>query len=68
MKEINAVVEIWASSDPDFVEADTIFVRQFEILDFKIPLPDIIDQLSFDIIEKEYPGFKYLKCKVLSYY
>lgn len=68
MKEIRAIVEIRASSDPDFDQADIIFVRQFEISNLDTPLPDILDDLCFEIIEKEYPGYEYLGYKVLDYY
>jgi len=67
MKEIVATVEIWASSDPDLDEADVIFVRQFTVGNFKIPLQDIISKLSSESVEKEYPAHEYVGYEVISY-
>lgn len=67
MEEIVVTVEIWASSDPGLDDADVIFVRQFTVVNFKIPLPDIISKLSSESVEKEYPGHEYVGHKVLRY-
>jgi hypothetical protein len=67
MKPIVVEVEIWAISDPELEKADVIFVKQFEISNFKIPLPDIISKLSSESVEKEYPGHEYVGYEVISY-
>lgn len=67
MKEILVTVEIGACSDPTLDDADIIFVREFKIGNFKIPLPDIISDLCFEAVEKEYPGHEFVDYEVLSY-
>lgn len=67
MKEVLVTVEIRACSDLTLDEADVIFVRQFKIGNFKIPLPDIISNLCFESVKKEYPGHEFVDYEVLSY-
>ena len=60
MKEVVISVQVWALSDPELDEADVIFTRDFKIGNFKVPLPDILDSLCSDVVDREYPDHKYV--------
>ena len=55
MSKVIVDVEIYALSNPDLDEADVVINHQFEIGYFKIPLPDILSELSYKLIQEEYP-------------
>lgn len=67
MKPIVVEVEIWARSNPILDLADVIFIKQFKIGNFKIPLPDIISSLSSESVKVEYPHCEYVGFEVLGY-
>lgn len=67
MKPILVHVQIYAVSEPQLDEADVVFVKQFEIENFKIPLPDVIYELCCDATEVEHPNCEYVDFEVLDY-
>jgi len=67
MKNIIVNVKIWAVSDPDLDEADISFMKQFKIGNWKVPLPDILYELSLSALEAEYPHCEFVDFEVIDY-
>jgi hypothetical protein len=65
MNKVTVDVEIYALSNPDLDEADVVINHQFEIGYFKIPLPDILSELSFNLIKEEYPHLEYVCYEII---